>query len=85
MPSPAAYLACPHCGCTSFEERTSQLTTVEFTLATIEKDGKQSLELVKDSGDSKDDDNLYFCRNYCGFESYNIEDDAALSEELVEA
>jgi hypothetical protein len=85
MSSPAAYLACPQCGCTSFDEKKSQIATVEFTLVPEVKDGKQSLRIVKDSDVPEDDETLYFCRNYCGFESYDLNNDATLSEEYVEA
>jgi hypothetical protein len=85
MTSPAAYLACPECGCTSFDEKKSQIATVEFTLVTVDNNGKQSLRILKESDTSEDDDTLYFCRSYCGFESYDIENDATLSTEYVEA
>ena len=85
MSTPTTYLACPECGCTSFDEKRSQIATVEYTLMTVEKDGKQSLEIVKESESSDDDDTLYFCRSYCGFETYDIENDAALSQDYVEA
>jgi len=52
---------------------------------TVKKEGKQSLQIVNESDISEDDDTLDFCRSYCGFETYDIENDATLSQDYIEA
>jgi hypothetical protein len=82
MTAPTAHLACPQCGCTYFEEKIVRYRFVSLILTAVQG---EKCEILKNEAEPDDDPPIYYCGGYCGFETDDIENDATLSIEYVDA
>jgi hypothetical protein len=80
MSTLATHLACPNCGCTYFEQRTTEIRIVEYTVE-YDDDG-DDFDTVKVE-DSPDYDINYVCGSHCGFETDSPEMDCVLNDEFA--